>query len=105
MPELAVVVVAQDAEQRSILQLLVEGTRVARAVQSFGSLPLASTDPMVRRMQDAHPDVVLLDIPSADAASALRAIEVLHQELPRTVVFAIGSLTQPQTIVMAMRSG
>jgi pilus assembly protein CpaE len=105
MPELVAVVVARDTEQRSILQLLVEGTRVARVVQSFGSLPLASTDPIVRRIRDEQPDVVLLDIPSTDTASALRSIEVLHQELPRTALFAIGSMTQPHIIVTAMRTG
>jgi pilus assembly protein CpaE len=105
MPELAVAVVARDSEQRSILQLLVDGTRVARVVLSFGSLPLAPADPMVRRLQEAAPDVVVLDIPLSDPSSALRAIEVLHQELPRTAVFAVGSMTQPQTIVTAMRTG
>src|SRR3954451_21958644 len=105
MPELAVAVVARDSEQRNILQLMVEGTRVARAVLSFGSLPLSPADAIVRRLQEEHPDVLVLDIPLNDAPSALRAIEVLHQELPRTALFAVGSLTQPQTIVMAMRSG
>ena len=105
MSELAVVVLARNGEQRSILQLLVEGTRVARTVQNFGSLPLASTDPVVRRIHDQHPDVVLIDIPSVDTASGLRAIEVLHQEIPRTALFAIGSMAQPQIIVTAMRSG
>ena len=105
MPELAVAVVARDSEQRSILQLLVEGTRVARVAASFGSLPLAPADPIVRRLQESAPDVVVLDIPLSDPSSALRAIEVLHQELPRTALFAVGSLTQPQTIVTAMRTG
>ena len=105
MPELAVAVVARDSEQRSILQLLVEGTRVARVAVSFGSLPLAPADPSVRRLQESAPDVVVLDIPLSDPSSALRAIEVLHQELPRTALFAVGSLTQPQTIVTAMRTG
>jgi len=72
MPELAVVIVARESEQRSVLQLLVDGTRVARAAQSFGSIPLASTDPLVRRIRDEHPDVVLLDIPSSDPTSAVR---------------------------------
>jgi len=105
MPELAVVIVARESEQRSVLQLLVDGTRVARAAQSFGSIPLASTDPVVRRIRDEHPDVVLLDIPSSDPTSAVRAIEVLRQELPHAALFAIGSMTQPQVIVAAMRSG
>src|SRR5215470_4040605 len=105
MPELAVAIVARDSEQRNILQILVEGTRVARAVLSVSTLPLTSTDPILRRLHDEHPDVVVLDIPLSDPQSALRAIEVLQQELPRAAVFAVGSLTQPQTIVTAMRSG
>src|SRR5690349_7728317 len=105
MLELAVVVISRDSEQRSILQLLVEGTRVARAVQSLSSLPLAATDPVVRRIHDERPDVVLLDLPTSDSASGLRAIEVLHQELPMTAIVAIGSMAQPQVIVSAMRSG
>src|SRR5260370_12387871 len=104
MAELAVVVVARESEQRNVLQLLVEGTRVARAAQSFGSIPLASTDPVVRRIRDEHPDVVLLDIPSSDPTSAVRAIEVLRQELPQTALFAIGIMTQPHVIVAALRS-
>ncbi len=105
MAELAVAVVARDGEQRSLLQLLVEGTRVARTVQSFSSLPLSSADPVMRRIHDERPDVVLLDLPDTDSASGLRAIEVLHQELPLTAVVAIGSMTEPQVIVAAMRSG
>src|SRR5438045_5941550 len=101
MPELAVVVVTRDAEQRNILQLLVEGTRVARPVQSVGSFPMASTDPVVRHIHDQNPDVVLLDIPYTDMASALRAIEVVHQELPRAALFAVGSMTQPPLMITA----
>src|SRR5436190_16861599 len=105
MPELVVAVLARDSEQRNILQLLVEGTRVARTVQTFSTLPLASTDPVIRRIHDHHPDVVLMDIPAADTASAIRAIEVLHQELPLAALFVVGSMSQPQVIVTAMRSG
>jgi pilus assembly protein CpaE len=35
----------------------------------------------------------------------LRAIELLHQEMPDSAVFAIGTLSQPQVIVSAMRAG
>jgi len=105
MPELVVAILSRDSEQRNILQLLVEGTRVARTVQTFSTLPLASTDPVIRRIHDHHPDVVLMDIPAADTASAIRAIEVLHQELPLAALFVVGSMSQPQVIVTAMRSG
>ena len=43
---------------------------------------------------------------SADnPATAMRAVELLRQELPDSAVFAIGGLNEPQVIVSAMRAG
>jgi pilus assembly protein CpaE len=105
MPELSVVVIAADNEQRAVLQVLVDGTSVARAMHTHASFPLAATDPVVHRIQSANADVVLIDIPADNAILALRAIELLHQELPGVALFAIGSISQPQVIVGAMRAG
>jgi pilus assembly protein CpaE len=105
MPELSVVVVATDSEQRTLLQVLVDGTSVARTVQSCANFPVAASDPVMRRVQAANPEVLLLDIPSDNHALAMRSIELLRQELPDSAVFAIGSLNQPQLIVSAMRAG
>jgi DNA-binding NarL/FixJ family response regulator len=46
-----------------------------------------------------------VDIAADGVTSALRAIELLHQELPDAAVFAVGPMTQPQLIVSAMRAG
>jgi pilus assembly protein CpaE len=105
MPELSVVVIATDSEQRAVLQVLVDGTSVARTVHTCASFPVAASDPVVRRVQTASADVVLVDIPSDNSAMALRAIELLHQELPDSALFAIGNMQQPQVIVSAMRAG
>jgi pilus assembly protein CpaE len=105
MPELSVVIVAADNEQRAVLQVLVDGTSVARAVHTHASFPMAANDPLVRRIQATKADVVLVDIPADNAILALRAIELLHQELPSMALFAIGSISQPQVIVGAMRAG
>jgi pilus assembly protein CpaE len=105
MPELSVVIVAPDSEQRTVLQVLVDGTNVARTVHTCASYPLAAADPVTRRVRAANPDVTLVDIPPDNAATALRAVELLHQEAPESAVFAIGSLSQPQVIVNAMRAG
>jgi pilus assembly protein CpaE len=105
MAELLVVIVAADNEQRTVLQVLVDGTSVARTAHTCASFPLAVSDPVVRRVRAATPDVILVDIPADNAAVALRAIELLHQELPESSVFAIGTLSQPQVIVNAMRAG
>jgi pilus assembly protein CpaE len=105
MPEVSVVIVASDSEQRAVLQVLVDSTSVARAVHSAPNYPTVSADPVMRRIQSANPDVVLVDVPSDGAAAALRTIEILQQDLPQIAVFAVGSLSQPQIIVTAMRSG
>jgi len=105
MAELSVVIVAVDNEQRTVLQVLVDGTSVARTAHTCASFPVAVSDPVVRRVRAAAPDVILVDIPSDNPAIALRAIELLHQELPDSAVFAIGTLSQPQVIVNAMRAG
>jgi pilus assembly protein CpaE len=65
---------------------------------------VATTDPVLRRIHAANPDVVMVDIPS-DSLPALRAIELIHQELPGTAIFALASMSKPQIIVSAMRSG
>jgi pilus assembly protein CpaE len=105
MPELSVAVFATDNDQRAVLQVLVDSTRVARTVCSNPTMPSAANDPIIRKTRLFAPDVVLVDIAADGAASAQRAIELLHQELPDAAVFAVGPLTQPQLIVSAMRAG
>src|ERR1700737_3478728 len=105
MPELSVVIVATDSEQRTVLQVLVDGTSVARTVHTCATFPVAAADPVTRRVRTANPEVILVDIPPDNTPTALRAIELLHQEMPDSAVFAIGNLNQPQVIVSAMRSG
>jgi pilus assembly protein CpaE len=105
MPELSVVIVATDNEQRAMLQVLVDGTNVARTVHACASFPVAASDPVTRRVRAANPDVTLVDIPTDNPPLALRAIELLHQEMPDAAIFAIGNLNQPQVIVNAMRVG
>jgi pilus assembly protein CpaE len=105
MAELTVVILAVDDDHRQVLQLLVDGTNVAKTVHTFASFPVSATDATVRRINDLAPDVLLVDIPSANSAAALRTIELLHLETPKSAIFAIGDMSHPQVIVAAMRSG
>lgn len=105
MPELAVAILATDNEQRTVLQVLVDGTSVARTVHTCVGFPVATTDPIMRRVQNASPDVVVIDIPVDSPTPALRAIEMFHQEVPTCAIFAVGTMSQPQVIVNAMRAG
>jgi pilus assembly protein CpaE len=105
MPELSVAVFATDNDQRTVLQALVDGTNVARTVCSNASLPAAASDPVIRRTQAFSPHVILVDVAADAAPAALRALELLRQELPESALFVVGSMTQPQLIVSAMRAG
>jgi pilus assembly protein CpaE len=105
MAELSVVILATENEQRALMQVLVDGTSVARVIHSAATYPVMATDPLLNRIHGMKPDVVLLNMPADNLGPALHAIELLHQELRDTAIFAIGSLTQPQVIVNAMRAG
>jgi pilus assembly protein CpaE len=105
MPELSVVVVAPDSEQRAVLQVLVDGTSIARTVHAASAFPVAASDPVLKRVQSLKAEVVLVDIPADSPGPAIRTIELLRQEVPGLAVFAIGSMNQSQVIVNAMRAG
>ncbi len=105
MSELSVVVVAQDNEQRVVLQALVDSTSVARTVHTCATYPVVVSDPVLRRVQSASPAVVVVDVSADNHALALRSIELIHQEVSGAIVFAVGSMAQPQVIVGAMRAG
>jgi pilus assembly protein CpaE len=105
MSELAVAIMAIDDEQRAVLQMQVDGTTIAKTVHSFAGFPVGSTDLMLRRMHDLKADVLVIDIPPQNASAALRAIELLHMDMPKSAIFAVGDMSQPQIIVNAMRAG
>jgi pilus assembly protein CpaE len=105
MSELTVAVIASEEDQRAILKMMVDGTAVARCMQTLSAYPAAATDPLLRRLKDLDPDVVIYDVPGSSAAQAVKSIEVLHIEMPRTAIVAVGEMTQPHIIVQAMRAG
>lgn len=105
MPELSVAIFAADNDQRAVLQVLVDGTSVARTVCSHATLPVAVTDSIIHKTQTFSPDVILVDVPAEAGGVPLRALELLRQEIPHAAIFAIGPMTQPQRIVDAMRAG
>ena len=105
MKQLSVIIMGTDEEQRTILQMQVDATAVAKTAQSVAAFPIGATDPTLRRLQDAVIDLVILDIPKQSPGSALHAIEVLRAEMPQTAIFAVGDTSQPQVIIGAMRAG
>lgn len=105
MAEVIVGIVAPDSDQRTILQMQVDSTAVGKNVRAFSSFPASAADSSVRRMQEENVDVILVDIPQQDVATAIHAIELLHAEIPAAAVIAVGDASDPQAIIAAMRAG
>jgi len=105
MAEVSIGIIAPDNDQRTILQMQVDSTAVGKNVGAFSSFPASAADSIVRRMQEANVEVILVDIPQQDAPTAIHAIELLHAEIPGAAVFAVGDASQSQAIIAAMRAG
>src|SRR5512138_2083275 len=105
MERLKVAILASENEERSVLQLVVDGTAVAQTTFSTAGYPVNAADAALRRMQENTPDVVLVDVPNGNGGPALRSIELLHVEFPKVAVIALGEMSQPQVIVSCMRAG
>jgi len=105
MAEVTVAIVAPESDQRTILQVQVDATAMGKTVHTFSSFPAGASDLSVRRMQEANVEVIIVDIPRQELAAAIHAVELLHAELPKAAIFAVGDASQPQAIIAAMRAG
>jgi pilus assembly protein CpaE len=105
MPELSVVVLTTDEDQKALLQVQVDGTAIARMTHAFSDFPQSDGDPIVRRIQELKSDVVLVDLVANEITPALRSIEILRSACPQSAIFAMGEMSQSQLIVSAMRAG
>ena len=105
MSELAVVILSSDSEQRTLLQMTVDNTGMARTAYTFPTYPTSGNDTMLKRIKDVHADVVVIDVPPDSTTAALKAIELVQAESHGVGIFAVGDTHQPQIIVSAMRAG
>src|SRR5258707_1375868 len=105
MHGIAVALLSEDREHLSTLQNRVEATRLGRVVFSHAGFPVSPTESILRQIQDLRTEVVIVDLPSLDAARAITAIELIRATTLQIATFANGDLTQPSTIVASMRAG
>jgi pilus assembly protein CpaE len=105
MQQLNTAVISSNEEQRLILALQVNGTGLATTVVTSDTLPISTKDEALRRLEDAAPAVVLLDISSQEARIVPQVIELILTAVPSTTVFVVGDISQPASIIDAMRAG
>src|SRR5438270_4185379 len=102
MAIITVGILAADDEQLDLLQALVDATTTGRTVMKELA---TSAEEISRKIKEARPQVLLMDVPPRNAAAALSIIEALHAELPHVSIFASGDMNKRQLIVDAMRKG
>lgn len=105
MHEISVSVISENSERLTLLERRVEATQLGRVVFAHGNFPQSATDAVIRRMQDVHTEIVLIDIAARDIARAIQAIEIVHGNVANCAVFAVGAMNDPAVIVAAMRAG
>lgn len=105
MHGVAVALLTEDREQLVVLQNRLDSTQMARNVFSNLGLPVSTTDPVLRQMQDQHAEVVLVDVSNEDPQRSIHAIELIRATTSDVAIFAVGDMRDPVTIVGAMRAG
>ena len=105
MPGIAVALLTEDKERLTVLHSRLEGTQVGQVVFSHLGFPGTPSDPVLRQIQDAHAEIVLVDIDPTAEQRALAAIELIHASTNDIALFAVGEMKHPATIVASMRAG
>src|SRR5271167_1282098 len=105
MHGIAVTLLTEDKERLQALQQRLENSQIGRNVFGHVGFPSSQTDPLLRQIQDVRPEVVLVDIDPENVERAIRAIELIHSNTSEMVIFAVGAMNLPETIVSAMRAG
>ena len=105
MPGIAVALLTEDRQESAILQNRLESTSLARVVFGPAGFPAGPSDSVLRQLQDQRAEIVLVDIDPQNPQRAIHAIELIHAHTDTVTIFALGEMSQPMTIVSAMRAG
>jgi pilus assembly protein CpaE len=105
MHAIAVSIFSENPERLALLQQRVESTQLSRVVFAHSQFPSGPSDPSLRRLQDFHTEIILVDIDPQGIRLAIQAIELLHANGGSATIFGVGAMNDPAVIVAAMRAG
>jgi pilus assembly protein CpaE len=105
MYSIAVGIFSENPERLAVLQQRIESTQLARVVLAHSGFPAGPADASIRRIQDLHAEIVLVDVDPQGPRLAMQAIELIHSNVSSASVFASGTMSDPSVIVAAMRAG
>ena len=105
MHGIAVGILAENPERLAALQQLIASTQAGRSVVAQTEFPSSASDSVIRRLQETHCEIVIVDIDPLAPGHAMKAIELIHAGAGHTSIFAVGGMADSTVIVAAMRAG
>jgi pilus assembly protein CpaE len=96
-------IVVPNTETAESLISAIRATGMADVVIQSGEYYSSKTDWSMRRLAEANPEIIILEI--RDEAAGLRCLKVLHSVLPKAHLLVVSHLTDSQLVIEAMRSG
>lgn len=105
MHGIAVGILAENPERLAVLQQLTVSTQAGRVVFAQAEFPASASDVVIRRIQELHSEIVVVDIDPNAPGRAMKAIEFIHASVGNTSIFAVGGMSDSAVIVSAMRAG
>jgi pilus assembly protein CpaE len=100
--EITGAVVSPDPESRRSLGSQLGGTGAVRVLLECDYCP-SKNDVAVRRLVEAGPKVILVDM--QDASLAIATLQAIQQALPAAWLLAVSDSMEPQSIIEAVRAG
>lgn len=96
-------IVACPADTRETLRAQIQGLGLAGVAVEVDQYCVGLADRPTRRLMEARPDVVLIDM--QDPQAGLHTLRLLHTTLPSAWLFVTSAANDPQLIIEAMRAG
>jgi pilus assembly protein CpaE len=102
-PELTLGILAPTELDREVLRSQVNAIGWVTVVVEVDQYCAASGDRATRRFVETRPEIIIVDM--EDPPAAVKALEILHDALPETWLFANSEKKDPQLIIETMRAG
>lgn len=101
--EVRVAIVAPSVDTRDVLRAQIQALGLAEVVVEAEQYCVGFADRLTRRLLDAHPDVVIVDM--QDREAALHSLHILHTGVPSAWLFVTSAVNDPLLIIDSMRAG
>ncbi len=103
LPRIKVAILSPSLKMRSTLRQVVEATSLATVQQEVEEYCATFGDQPTRRLVEAQPQIILMDMD--EPKTAIRALSILHLELPGAWLFVTSERAELQSILDCVRAG